>query len=100
MRCALSLSQEGTFVAETGLVLLQVWRFDSPAHFAVAIQGGGACEIAINANRVLCIAAQTKKSFPAKIDFMTSPGHLTGGDDRAKLGMRGAGPQRVREDVH
>lgn len=60
---------------------------------------GGACEIAINASRVLCIAAQSKKSFPAKIDFVTSPGHLTGGDARARLGMRGAGPQRVITDL-
>ena len=47
------------------------------AHPKVRLPGsGGACEIAINARRVLCIAAQSKKSFPAKIDFVTSPGHL------------------------
>ena len=49
------------------------------AHPKVRLPGsGGACEIAINARRVLCIAAQSKKSFPAKIDFVTSPGHLAG----------------------
>ncbi len=69
-------------------------------HPKVRLPGsGGACEIAINARRVLCIAAQSKKSFPAKIDFVTSPGHLTGGDARAQLGMRGAGPQRVITDL-
>lgn len=60
---------------------------------------GGACEIAINAKRVLVIAPQSKKSFPAKIDFITSPGHLTGGDARAQLGLPGAGPQRVITDL-
>lgn len=70
------------------------------AHPKVRLPGsGGACEIAINARRVLCIAAQSKKSFPAKIDFVTSPGHLAGGDARAQLGMRGAGPQRVITDL-
>ena len=69
-------------------------------HPKVRLPGsGGACEIAINAKRVLCIAAQSKMSFPAKIDFVTSPGHLSGGDARAQLGMRGAGPQRVITDL-
>lgn len=70
------------------------------AHPKVRLPGsGGACEIAINANRVLCIAAQSKKSFPAKIDFVTSPGHLGGAGERERLGMRGAGPQRVITDL-
>ncbi len=74
------------------------------AHPKVRLPGsGGACEIAINARRVLCIAAQSRKSFPAKIDFVTSPGHLGAqiGDigDRERLGMRGAGPQRVITDL-
>lgn len=70
------------------------------AHPKVRLPGsGGACEIAINARRVLCIAAQSKKSFPAKIDFVTSPGHLTGSGERERLGMRGAGPQRVITDL-
>ena len=60
---------------------------------------GGACEIAINAKRVLVIAPQSKKSFPAKIDFITSPGHLTGGEARAQLGLPGAGPERVITDL-
>lgn len=70
------------------------------AHPKVRLPGsGGACEIAINARRVLCIAAQSKKSFPAEIDFVTSPGHLTGSGERERLGMRGAGPQHVITDL-
>ena len=60
---------------------------------------GGACEIAIHARRVLIIAPQSKKSFPAKLDFVTSPGHLDGGDARAKLGLPGAGPVKVITDL-
>lgn len=60
---------------------------------------GGACEIAINAKRVLVIAPQSKKSFPATLDFVTSPGHLTGGDARTQLGLPGAGPVKVITDL-
>jgi glutaconate CoA-transferase subunit B len=60
---------------------------------------GGACEIAINARRVLIVSPQSKKSFPVKLDFVTSPGHLTGGDARSRLGLPGSGPQRVITDL-
>jgi glutaconate CoA-transferase subunit B len=60
---------------------------------------GGACEIAIHAKRVMVIAPQSKKSFPERLDFVTSPGHLEGGDCRARLGLPGAGPVRVITDL-
>jgi glutaconate CoA-transferase subunit B len=70
------------------------------AHPKVRLPGsGGACEIAIHARRVLIIAPQSKKSFPAKIDFITSPGHLDGGDARARLALPGAGPVKVITDL-
>ena len=47
----------------------------------------------------MVIAPQSKKSFPAKIDFITSPGHLTGGAARAECGLPGAGPERVITDL-
>lgn len=34
---------------------------------------GGACEIAILAKRVFVIAPQSKRSFPERVDFITSP---------------------------
>ena len=34
---------------------------------------GGACEIAILAKRVVVIAPQSKRSFPERVDFITSP---------------------------
>ena len=33
-----------------------------------------------------------------KLDFRTSPGHLTGGDSRARLGLPGGGPELVITD--
>lgn len=56
---------------------------------------GGACEIAILAKRVLIIAPQTKRSFPERVDFITSPGFVDGAGARQKLGMPGQGPAMV-----
>jgi glutaconate CoA-transferase subunit B len=60
---------------------------------------GGAPEIASNAKEVWIIIKQTKRSFVAKLDFLTSVGHLDGGDSRAKSGARGAGPTAVITDL-
>lgn len=59
---------------------------------------GGACEIAINARRIFMIMRLSKRAFVPKIDFMTSPGHLDGGDERVRLGMPGYGPDKVITD--
>jgi glutaconate CoA-transferase subunit B len=39
-----------------------------------------------------------KRAFVEKLDFVTSPGHLHGGDSRRELGMPGRGPTRVITD--
>jgi glutaconate CoA-transferase, subunit B len=59
---------------------------------------GGACEIAINAQRTFMIMRLKRRAFVAKLDFLTSPGHLTGGDSRARLGLPGGGPELVITD--
>ena len=69
-------------------------------HPSVRLPGsGGACEIAILAKRVVVIAPQTKRSFPGKVDFITSPGFVDGGQTRSKLGMPGQGPAMVITDL-
>jgi glutaconate CoA-transferase subunit B len=55
---------------------------------------GGACEIAINAKRILMIMRLSKRAFVEKLDFMTSGGHLAGPGQREALGMPGTGPDR------
>jgi glutaconate CoA-transferase subunit B len=60
---------------------------------------GGAPEIASNAKETWIIIKQTKRSFVPKLDFMTSVGHLDGGDSRARSGARGAGPTAVITDL-
>jgi len=59
---------------------------------------GGACEIAINAQQVFIVMRLNRRSFVEQLDFVTSPGHLRGGDERAALGLPGHGPQVVVTD--
>lgn len=59
---------------------------------------GGACEIAIHARRLFYIMRLSKRAFVGKLDFLTSPGFLDGGDTRSRLGMPGSGPQLVVTD--
>jgi glutaconate CoA-transferase subunit B len=59
---------------------------------------GGACEIATNARRTFMIMRLKRRAFVDKLDFVTSPGHLTGGESRARLGLPGGGPELVITD--
>jgi glutaconate CoA-transferase, subunit B len=60
---------------------------------------GGACEIAIHAKRVVVVAPLSPRSFPAAVDFITSPGHAGKYGTRRELGLPGGGPQRIVTDV-
>lgn len=69
------------------------------AHPKVRLPGsGGAAEIAVHAKRTLIIGALSPRSFPAEVDFVTSPGHRYHGKSRQELGNPGAGPVRVITD--
>ncbi len=59
---------------------------------------GGACEIAINAQRTFIIMHLKRRAFVQHLDFVTSPGHLNGGAAREQLDLPGAGPQLVITD--
>jgi len=66
------------------------------AHPKVRLPGsGGSMEIAAWANRCYIITPHQKRRFPARVDFRTSIGFLTGGDARAKTGVRGGGPEAI-----
>jgi glutaconate CoA-transferase subunit B len=68
-------------------------------HPSVRLPGaGGAPEIAANAREVFVVVRQTPKTFVERLDFVTSAGHLDGGDARRRAGYRGAGPTRVITD--
>ena len=59
---------------------------------------GGACEIAINAQQIFIIMRLLRRAFVEKLDFLTSPGHLSGQGERSKLGLPGLGPRLVVTD--
>jgi glutaconate CoA-transferase subunit B len=59
---------------------------------------GGACEIATNAQRTFIIMRLKRRAFVEKLDFVTSPGHLSGGDSRTRLGLPGGGPELMITD--
>jgi glutaconate CoA-transferase subunit B len=60
---------------------------------------GGAPEICSSAKEVLIVLKQSNRTFVPKLDFITSVGHMTGGDSRAKLGLPGKGPAAVVTDL-
>jgi len=60
---------------------------------------GGACEIALMCRHVLIIARLSRRTFVEKLDFVTSPGFLAGGDARDRLGDYGQGPTAVITDM-
>jgi len=70
------------------------------AHPKVRLPGsGGACEIAIHAGKIIIILRQNQKSFPKKIDFLTSAGFIDELNRRKKYDMPGRGPALVITDL-
>jgi glutaconate CoA-transferase subunit B len=65
------------------------------AHPAVRLPGsGGACEIALNAARVIVVMSQSPRSFVERVDFVTSPGHRHPAG-RPRPDWAGGGPDTV-----
>jgi len=60
---------------------------------------GGAPEIASAARETFIILRQSPRAFVDRLDFITSIGHMTGGDSRARSGARGKGPTVVISDL-
>ena len=60
---------------------------------------GGACDIACLAKRILMVTTHERRKFPEKVDFLTSPGFLTGRKERERLGLDGGGPDAVITDL-
>jgi glutaconate CoA-transferase subunit B len=67
-----------------------------PADAAVRLPGsGGAADIATLARRHVVIMAHERRRFVERVDYVTSPGHGSGGDWRARTGLPGSGPAAV-----
>lgn len=59
---------------------------------------GGAADIASLAKRLFILTPHEVRRFPARVDFMTSPGFLGGRKEREALGLTGGGPELVVTD--
>jgi glutaconate CoA-transferase subunit B len=74
-----------------------VASYDQPT---VRLPGaGGAPEIAGSCRQVFIMVSQSRRSFVEHLDFTTSVGAGAGRDDRARLGLSGAGPTLVIADL-
>ena len=60
---------------------------------------GGAPEIAASCREVLVVMKQTPRSFVDRLDFVTSVGFGSGGDERERMGFVGKGPSTVISDI-
>ncbi len=56
---------------------------------------GGANDIASSAKRLVIIVPHERRKLPAKLSYVTTPGHLEGGDSRQRAGLTGGGPVKV-----
>jgi glutaconate CoA-transferase, subunit B len=70
---------------------------DPEGKFKHMVGSGGANDIASCANKTIIIIRHEARKLMNAISFVTSPGYLTGGDNREKAGLRG-GPHRVITD--
>lgn len=61
---------------------------------------GGANDLASLCWRTIVVTPQNQKRFAKKIDFLTTPGYLDGGDSRVKAGLpKDTGPYKVITDI-
>jgi len=69
-------------------------------HPKVRLPGaGGAPEIASNAKKTMVVMRHNKRAFVEKVDFITSAGYLSGGNERKEKGIRGQGPVVIITDL-
>jgi glutaconate CoA-transferase subunit B len=67
---------------------------------AVRLPGaGGAPEIAASCREVVIVMRQSRDKFVERVDFVTTVGFGSGGDDRERLGLLGGGPRSVITDL-
>ena len=56
---------------------------------------GGNNDLSSLTENMVLVGLQTPDKFPEKVDFITSVGHLTGGNSRQEAGLIGNGPVAV-----
>jgi len=67
---------------------------------AVRLPGaGGAPDMAVSCQRIFIVMPHSARGLVERLAFITSLGHGEGGDARARLGIRTAGPTKVITDL-
>lgn len=59
---------------------------------------GGANDIASSCGRTIIMMRLGSRNFVSRLDYLTSPGYLSGGDTRARANLSGGGPALVVTD--
>jgi len=76
-----------------------IWGHDMGVHYTppkTRLTGaGGANDIASGAQRVVIMASHEKKRFVERVDYISSPGYLDGGNARDRYGFVGKGPSAI-----
>jgi glutaconate CoA-transferase, subunit B len=71
-----------------------------PARPSVRLPGpGGANDIISMCNETVIVTNHETRRFVERVDWVTSPGYLTGGDSRRRAGLRHGGPSWVVTDL-
>ncbi len=74
-----------------------IGRVDTPA---VRLPGsGGANDIVSACREILVLTKHERRRFVERVDFVTSPGYLTGGDARRQAGLTRGAPVAVITDL-
>lgn len=60
---------------------------------------GGACDIISHCREVFIVTTHERRRFVERLDFVTSPGYLTGGTARADAGLLFGAPTKVVTDL-
>lgn len=72
----------------------------TPQHPKVRMSGsGGANDIASSCREVFILTKHERRRFVEHVDFVTSPGHLSGDDSRERAGLPPGGPSKVITDL-
>jgi glutaconate CoA-transferase subunit B len=74
-----------------------IGKYDNPR---IRFSGsGGASDVASFVSRTIVFMKHEKRKFVEKLDYLTSPGWLTGGSSRSDAGLGSAGPETVVTDL-
>lgn len=83
-------------VNTTGIWDTPPWMTGTYSPPRVRLNGsGGANDIAVGCKRYLIMASHERRRFVEKVDYISSPGYLDGGDARKRSGFVGGGPTAI-----